>query len=120
MHISTCELSYSLSSLEAVKCGLAPIPKYGMIVYLRKVEGSTTVYGDTVTYRCLPPYAVIGEETARCTEFGTWTETPECQGTVWNNHHKTHCLIVVFITLTLFKNLVINYNNNTTITNYNI
>ncbi|KAG7242738.1 hypothetical protein INR49_020113 [Caranx melampygus] len=79
MHINTHELSYSLSSLEAVKCGLAPIPKYGMIVYLRRVEGSTTVYGDTVTYKCRPPYAVIGDETARCTETGTWTETPECQ-----------------------------------------
>lgn len=80
MHINTYELAFSLSSLEAVKCGLAPIPKFGMIVYFRKIKGNTTVYGDTVTYKCLPPYAVVGEETARCTESGTWSATPKCRG----------------------------------------
>ncbi|XP_008294758.1 beta-2-glycoprotein 1-like [Stegastes partitus] len=62
-----------------VSCGLAPVPQFGMIVYDRRVRGNTTEYGTTGTYKCHPPYVVIGNARAQCTASGTWTETPECK-----------------------------------------
>ncbi|XP_062284106.1 beta-2-glycoprotein 1-like isoform X2 [Scomber scombrus] len=62
-----------------VSCGLAPIPKFGMIIYDKRIRGNTTDYGVTGTYKCLPPYVVTGNPRAECTASGTWTETPECR-----------------------------------------
>ncbi|KAG7485028.1 hypothetical protein JOB18_001557 [Solea senegalensis] len=62
-----------------VSCGLAPIPQFGMIIYDKTIRGNTTQYGITGTYKCLPPYAVVGSARAECTASGTWTETPKCQ-----------------------------------------
>ncbi|KAK2815947.1 hypothetical protein Q5P01_026414 [Channa striata] len=62
-----------------VTCGLAPIPKFGMIVYHKKIRGNTTDYGVTGTYRCLPPYVLIGNARAECTASGNWTKIPECR-----------------------------------------
>lgn len=64
---------------KSVTCDLAPIPKNGMIIYDRRISGNTTNYGDSVTYRCLPPYALIGNPRAECTVHGSWSKTPECQ-----------------------------------------
>ncbi|XP_070683703.1 beta-2-glycoprotein 1-like [Pempheris klunzingeri] len=61
-----------------VNCGLAPIPEFGMIIYSKRIRGNTTDYGVTGTYRCLPPYAVIGDARAECTASGKWTKTPKC------------------------------------------
>ncbi|XP_044047227.1 beta-2-glycoprotein 1-like isoform X3 [Siniperca chuatsi] len=62
-----------------VSCGLAPIPQFGMIVYEKRIRGNTTDYGVRGTYRCLPPYVVIGDARAECTASGKWTKTPECR-----------------------------------------
>ncbi|RVE75682.1 hypothetical protein OJAV_G00001320 [Oryzias javanicus] len=64
---------------KAVSCGLAPIPKFGMIIYDRTVRGDKTYFGIGGTYRCLPPYALFGNPRAECTIRGTWTKTPECR-----------------------------------------
>lgn len=71
---------YSVSSLVALLCGLAPIPQFGMIIYDKSIRGNTTDYGVTGTYRCLPPYVLIGDARAECTASGHWTKTPECRG----------------------------------------
>ncbi|XP_068448662.1 beta-2-glycoprotein 1-like [Clinocottus analis] len=60
-------------------CGLAPIPQFGMIIYDKRIRGETTDYGLGGTYKCLPPYVVIGNARAECTISGNWTETPECR-----------------------------------------
>lgn len=62
-----------------VSCGLAPIPQFGMIIYDKRIRGNATDYGISGTYKCLPPYALIGEARAECTADGTWTKTPECK-----------------------------------------
>ncbi|XP_051240076.1 beta-2-glycoprotein 1 isoform X1 [Dicentrarchus labrax] len=62
-----------------VSCGLAPVPKLGMVVYDRKIRGNSTDYGTQVTFRCLPPYAVFGNARAECTASGKWTAAPECR-----------------------------------------
>lgn len=63
-----------------MECGLAPIPRFGLIIYNKKVSGNTTVYGTQVTYKCKPPLALFGDSKAECTSNGTWTETPKCRG----------------------------------------
>uniref|UniRef100_A0A8C5D460 Beta-2-glycoprotein 1 n=1 Tax=Gouania willdenowi TaxID=441366 RepID=A0A8C5D460_GOUWI len=62
-----------------VTCGLAPIPLFAMVTYNKRFRGNTTNFGDTATYKCLPPYALIGYPTAECTVNGSWTQTPKCQ-----------------------------------------
>ncbi|XP_074486721.1 beta-2-glycoprotein 1-like [Sebastes fasciatus] len=62
-----------------VSCGLAPIPPFGMIIYDKRIRENTTDYGVGVTYKCLPPYVLIGNARAECTVSGNWTKTPECR-----------------------------------------
>ncbi|TNN34391.1 Beta-2-glycoprotein 1 [Liparis tanakae] len=62
-----------------VTCGLAPIPQFGMIIYDKRISGNTIDFGVGGTYKCLPPYVVIGNPRAQCTSSGTWTEIPKCQ-----------------------------------------
>ncbi|XP_029950537.1 beta-2-glycoprotein 1-like [Salarias fasciatus] len=71
--------STSVPECTPVTCGLAPIPQFGMIVYDTMVRGNTTDYGVTGTYKCLPPYVLIGDPRAECTADGTWTKTPACR-----------------------------------------
>ncbi|XP_053713117.1 beta-2-glycoprotein 1-like [Synchiropus splendidus] len=71
--------STSVPECKPVSCGLAPIPRFGMIIYDRAVKDDVTPYGTRVTYQCLPPYAVFGNTKAHCTAQGFWTETPECR-----------------------------------------
>ncbi|XP_061588445.1 beta-2-glycoprotein 1-like [Cololabis saira] len=63
----------------AVSCALAPVPQFGMVIYDKRVRGSTTDYRTTAVYICRPPYAVFGDPIAECTANGTWTNTPECR-----------------------------------------
>ncbi|XP_034448509.1 beta-2-glycoprotein 1-like [Hippoglossus hippoglossus] len=60
-------------------CDLAPIPQFGMIIYDKTIRGNSTEYGVAGTYRCLPPYVLVGSARAECTVSGTWTKTPECR-----------------------------------------
>ncbi|CAG5928845.1 unnamed protein product [Menidia menidia] len=75
----SCQQGYTPVSGPPVECGLAPVPKNGMVIYDKKVRGNTTEYSLTATYVCLPPYAISGDPTAECTASGAWTKTPECQ-----------------------------------------
>lgn len=74
------QFAFPFPSLIAVQCGLAPIPKFGMIIYDKRIKDNITHYNVQGTYKCLPPYVLIGEARAKCTASGTWTKTPECQG----------------------------------------
>ncbi|KAF3687465.1 Beta-2-glycoprotein 1 Apolipoprotein H [Channa argus] len=71
--------SVPVPECKPVSCGLAPIPQFGMIIYDKIIRGNTTSYGLTGTYKCLPPYVLIGNARAECTPSGNWTKTPECQ-----------------------------------------
>ncbi|XP_048868799.1 beta-2-glycoprotein 1-like [Brienomyrus brachyistius] len=63
---------------EPVTCGLPEIPKHGKIIYSKPFQSNTTVFGDSVTYECMPPFALLGNARGSCTASGNWTETPEC------------------------------------------
>ncbi|XP_037112831.1 beta-2-glycoprotein 1-like isoform X1 [Syngnathus acus] len=80
---ATCQADGTWSTLvpecKPVFCGLAPIPKFGLISYNRKIRGNTTYFGTHGTYKCLPPYVLFGNLYAECTASGNWTETPECR-----------------------------------------
>ncbi|KPP78405.1 hypothetical protein Z043_102091, partial [Scleropages formosus] len=62
-----------------VTCGLPEIPKYGKIIHHKKSKDNTTAFGDSVTYECLPPQALFGNEIGFCTANGNWTKAPECR-----------------------------------------
>lgn len=80
LYTNTNKLTYCLLSVVAVQCGPAPIPQFGMVIFEKKFRGNSSLYGLQVTYKCLPPYALIGDARAACTANGTWTKTPECRG----------------------------------------
>ncbi|XP_073724426.1 beta-2-glycoprotein 1-like isoform X3 [Misgurnus anguillicaudatus] len=61
-----------------VKCGLPVIPKYAKIIYDKVFTGNTTEFGLGVTYKCLPPLALFGNERGYCTANRTWTDPPTC------------------------------------------
>ncbi|KAM7419025.1 hypothetical protein PAMA_016241 [Pampus argenteus] len=71
--------SIPVPDCKPVSCDLAPIPKFGMIIYDKSIRGNTTDYGVGGTYKCLPPYVLIGNARAECTASGSWTKTPECK-----------------------------------------
>ncbi|XP_054636231.1 beta-2-glycoprotein 1-like [Dunckerocampus dactyliophorus] len=71
--------STSKPECKPVSCGLAPIPKFGLIIYNKNIKGNTTYFGIHGTYKCLPPYALFGNAHAECTANGNWTKTPECK-----------------------------------------
>ncbi|KAM7393973.1 hypothetical protein PAMP_020802 [Pampus punctatissimus] len=71
--------SIPVPDCKPVSCGLAPIPQFGMIIYDKWIRGNTTDYGVGGTYKCLPPYVLIGNPRAECTASGNWTKTPECR-----------------------------------------
>uniref|UniRef100_A0A3Q3F2R3 Beta-2-glycoprotein 1 n=1 Tax=Labrus bergylta TaxID=56723 RepID=A0A3Q3F2R3_9LABR len=78
-HGSIHKVDFSVYSLTAVTCGLPPIPLNGMIIYDKRIQGNSTEYGLTGTYRCRPPFVVFGKARAECTASGNWTKTPECR-----------------------------------------
>ncbi|XP_061536625.1 beta-2-glycoprotein 1-like [Phycodurus eques] len=71
--------STSVPECKPVSCGLAPIPKFGLISFNKKVRENTTYFGTHGTYKCLPPYVLFGNAHAECTASGNWTKTPKCQ-----------------------------------------
>ncbi|XP_073724425.1 beta-2-glycoprotein 1-like isoform X2 [Misgurnus anguillicaudatus] len=70
-----------------VKCGLPVIPKYAKIIYDKVFTGNTTEFGLGVTYKCLPPLALFGNERGYCTANRTWTDPPTCHGGFQYHQH---------------------------------
>ncbi|XP_019732129.1 beta-2-glycoprotein 1 [Hippocampus comes] len=71
--------STTVPECKPVSCGLAPIPKFGLISFNKKISGNATYFGTHGTYKCLPPYVLFGNAHAECTASGNWTKTPECR-----------------------------------------
>ncbi|XP_034044732.1 beta-2-glycoprotein 1-like [Thalassophryne amazonica] len=71
--------SAAVPECKPVTCGLPEIPEFGMIIYNKQIKGNITDFGVTGTYECHPPYVVIGNARAECTQDGTWTKPPKCQ-----------------------------------------
>lgn len=62
-----------------VECGLPVIPKHAKIIFDKVFTGNTTEFGLGVTYQCLPPLALFGNERGYCTANGNWTDPPKCR-----------------------------------------
>ncbi|XP_062304150.1 beta-2-glycoprotein 1-like [Osmerus eperlanus] len=69
----------SAPECKPVTCGLPPIPKYAQLTYEMIFTDNPSVYGDVVSYQCLPPLALFGSKTATCTHQGVWSEPPVCR-----------------------------------------
>uniref|UniRef100_A0AAY5KCC5 Beta-2-glycoprotein 1 n=1 Tax=Esox lucius TaxID=8010 RepID=A0AAY5KCC5_ESOLU len=80
-NLQTCvfSLAWNVWAELSLTCGLPPIPAYGKIVYDSLFYGNTVVFGFGVSYQCLPPLALIGNERGMCSANGKWTEPPECK-----------------------------------------
>uniref|UniRef100_A0A6I8NRP6 Beta-2-glycoprotein 1 n=1 Tax=Ornithorhynchus anatinus TaxID=9258 RepID=A0A6I8NRP6_ORNAN len=79
----TCPLT-GLWPVNTVKC--LPItcpppttPNFAKVSYYKPSATNDSIYKDEVVFECLPPYAMFGNATIRCTEHGNWTELPECR-----------------------------------------
>lgn len=61
-------------------CPLPPTPKFAELSAYKSLAGNRTLYGNTATFKCLPHYAMFGNDTVTCTASGNWTALPECKG----------------------------------------
>lgn len=64
----------------AVTCAPPPLPEFGVLSYRRVKPGHVSHFLDTITFECVPPLALIGNETATCMANGNWSSIPECKG----------------------------------------
>ncbi|NWX84569.1 APOH protein, partial [Nothoprocta pentlandii] len=60
-----------------VTCAPPALPELGVLSY--KTPRKVFTFMDTITFECVPPLAVIGNETATCMANGNWSSIPECR-----------------------------------------
>ncbi|XP_051996952.1 beta-2-glycoprotein 1-like isoform X1 [Xyrauchen texanus] len=77
--LHTATWSSPAPQCKSVTCGLPVIPKYAKIIYDKVVTSNSTEFGLGITYKCLPPLALFGNERGYCTPNRTWTDPPECR-----------------------------------------
>ncbi|XP_021032959.1 beta-2-glycoprotein 1 [Mus caroli] len=61
-----------------ITCPPPPVPKFALLKDYRPSAGNNSLYQDTVVFKCLPHFAMIGNDTVMCAEQGNWTRLPEC------------------------------------------
>uniref|UniRef100_A0A8B9S705 Beta-2-glycoprotein 1 n=1 Tax=Apteryx owenii TaxID=8824 RepID=A0A8B9S705_APTOW len=73
--------SYYQSSISfsSVTCAPPSLSEFGVLSYRRLKPGNVSTFLDTITFECLPPLALIGNETATCMANGNWSGIPECR-----------------------------------------
>ncbi|XP_037260949.1 beta-2-glycoprotein 1 isoform X2 [Falco rusticolus] len=65
---------------EPVTCAPPSLPEFGVLSYRRLKPGNISHFLDTIIFECVPPLALIGNETATCMANGNWSSIPECKG----------------------------------------
>uniref|UniRef100_A0A8B9PFW5 Beta-2-glycoprotein 1 n=1 Tax=Apteryx owenii TaxID=8824 RepID=A0A8B9PFW5_APTOW len=63
----------------SVTCAPPSLSEFGVLSYRRLKPGNVSTFLDTITFECLPPLALIGNETATCMANGNWSGIPECR-----------------------------------------
>uniref|UniRef100_A0A8C6K5I2 Beta-2-glycoprotein 1 n=1 Tax=Melopsittacus undulatus TaxID=13146 RepID=A0A8C6K5I2_MELUD len=63
----------------AVTCAPPSLPEFSVLSYRRSKPGNVSHFLDTITFECVPPLALIGNETATCMANGNWSSIPECR-----------------------------------------
>lgn len=61
-----------------ITCPPPPVPKFALLKDYKPSAGNNSLYEDTVVFKCLPHFAMVGNDTAMCAEHGNWTRLPEC------------------------------------------
>ncbi|XP_075025547.1 beta-2-glycoprotein 1 isoform X1 [Calonectris borealis] len=64
---------------QPVTCAPPSLPEFGVLSYRRLKPGNISNFLDTITFECVPPLALIGNETATCMANGNWSSIPECK-----------------------------------------
>ncbi|ELK12441.1 Beta-2-glycoprotein 1 [Pteropus alecto] len=67
-------------------CPLPPTPKFAELSAYKSLAGNRTLYGNRAVFKCLPHYAMFGNDTVTCTASGNWTELPECKDNGFVNY----------------------------------
>ncbi|XP_040386574.1 beta-2-glycoprotein 1 isoform X2 [Cygnus olor] len=62
-----------------VTCPPPSLSEFGVLSYHHVKPGNISYYMDTIIFECVPPLALIGNETATCQANGTWSSIPECR-----------------------------------------
>lgn len=62
-----------------ITCPPPPIPKFAALKEYKTSVGNNSFYQDTVVFKCLPHFAMFGNDTVTCTAHGNWTQLPECR-----------------------------------------
>uniref|UniRef100_A0A8C0HMA9 Beta-2-glycoprotein 1 n=1 Tax=Buteo japonicus TaxID=224669 RepID=A0A8C0HMA9_9AVES len=70
---------YECCAFLAVTCAPPSLPEFGVLSYRRLKPGNISNFLDTITFECVPPLALIGNETATCMANGNWSTIPECK-----------------------------------------
>ncbi|OXB64825.1 hypothetical protein ASZ78_006563 [Callipepla squamata] len=63
----------------SVTCAPPSLPEFGVLSYRHLKPGNISYFMDTIIFECVPPLALIGNETATCQANGTWSSIPECR-----------------------------------------
>nr|KAF6295073.1 apolipoprotein H [Myotis myotis] len=71
--------SPNLPVCSPVTCPPPPTPKFAVLSAYEPLAGNRSVYGKQAVFKCLPNYAMFGNDTATCTAHGNWTQLPECR-----------------------------------------
>ncbi|XP_038613185.1 beta-2-glycoprotein 1 [Tachyglossus aculeatus] len=71
--------SKKLPVCDPITCPPPTTPNFAKVSYYKPSATNNSIYKDEVVFECLPPYAMFGNATIRCTENGNWTELPECR-----------------------------------------
>uniref|UniRef100_A0A8V1ABD4 Beta-2-glycoprotein 1 n=1 Tax=Gallus gallus TaxID=9031 RepID=A0A8V1ABD4_CHICK len=66
-------------SFSSVTCAPPSLPEFGVLSYRFLKPGNISYFMDTIAFECVPPLALIGNETATCQANGTWSSIPECR-----------------------------------------
>ncbi|NXE87637.1 APOH protein, partial [Menura novaehollandiae] len=69
----------TLPQCQPVTCAPPSLPEFGVLSYRRLNPGNVFHFLDTILFECVPPLALIGNETATCTAHGNWSSIPECK-----------------------------------------
>ncbi|POI33495.1 hypothetical protein CIB84_002753 [Bambusicola thoracicus] len=64
---------------QPVTCAPPSLPEFGVLSYRLLKPGNISYFMDTIAFECVPPLALIGNETATCQANGTWSSIPECR-----------------------------------------
>uniref|UniRef100_A0A8C3N6T3 Beta-2-glycoprotein 1 n=1 Tax=Geospiza parvula TaxID=87175 RepID=A0A8C3N6T3_GEOPR len=69
----------STVTFSSVTCAPPSLPEFGVISFRRLHPGNVSHFLDTIQFECVPPLALIGNETATCMANGTWSSIPVCK-----------------------------------------